>query len=373
MKARIFIAVFIFILIFLSVPFHATDTDKIIDEQIEDYGVDDIEEYIPDSAKENAEEYGEITIDEAKSILNVENAIGFCIKVFFSVFGNKARLIIELAALAFVMWLFNVLSEENRQSGIGKILNFVTVAAASAIFFDAVFVTADTLISQFGELFTFLSSLIPVLLTLTAAEGYTATAAAVGSAVSFGIFVVTFLINSFITPFTAMYLSLGIASSMTDSVDFRKIAQSIRNIVNGIFGAIFCVFSAIMVSQKYFALAGDSLSRRTLKFAAGSFLPLAGSGISEGVDTAFACAAVLRTNVGSVGVAVLFFTVVPPVMEIGATLFLIAITRAICGFFENEALASFFSVISNVFAVLLTVSVLAALMVFLSLAVLVRL
>ncbi|PWM45522.1 MAG: hypothetical protein DBX47_04345 [Clostridiales bacterium] len=372
MKFKVFVFVLVCMVSVFSLPVFANETDDIINRQKEDYNIEEIDDYIPDSARENAEEYGELSIENAKELIGVQTVFAFCWKSFLSVFGNKIRLVVELLALAFLMWLFNVMNERDKNPGLQKILSYATVAAAAVIFFETVFSASQTLISQCGELLTFLGALLPVLLTLTAAGGYGATASAVGVTTSFGLSIVAFLINSFIMPFTAMYMSLGIAAAMTDSVDFKRISQSIKNIVAGAFAGFFCVFSAVMVSQKYFALAGDSLSRRTLKLAAGSFLPLAGAGISEGVDTAFACAAVLRTSVGGLGVAVLFFTIIPPILEILATLIIISLARAICGFFENETLASFFTVISNVFMILLTVSALSALIIFLALAVLVK-
>ena len=57
MKFKVFVFVLVCMVSVFSLPVFANETDDIINRQKEDYNIEEIDDYIPDSARENAEEY----------------------------------------------------------------------------------------------------------------------------------------------------------------------------------------------------------------------------------------------------------------------------------------------------------------------------
>ena len=76
------------------------------------------------------------------------------------------------------------------------------------------------------------------------------------------------------------------------------------------------VLISVISFQSILSAGKDSVSMRTVKFAASNFIPIVGSAVSESMRTITAGMRLLRTSVGTTCILALFLTALPVMIEI---------------------------------------------------------
>ena len=377
MKSSVKIILTVLFIVLFSFSASATTAENItandiIERQKEEYGINDLDKNVPESAKKSAEDYGNLKLENAENLLDAKKIIGFVFQCFFKVLSQKGSILLKLAAMLVLIYVVSTMSTDGANGGIMKALSYITLVIAALILFDTVFTSANTLIDSFNDLSIFMGSLTPVLLAVTGASGAPAAAGTAGLTLTAALEVFSVIVNSCVLPCTNMYLALGAGGGITSNMNLKNLSVFVRNFAVGIISFILCIFTGVMSVQSFISVSGDSLSRRTMKFAAGSFIPIAGGSIGDGLDTVFTCAAVLKSSVGAFGIIVLFFTIITPLLDIVANIIILSIAKSICVFFNNNTLSSFFSITKDAFSILFTVAAGFSIMIILALTIMIR-
>jgi stage III sporulation protein AE len=298
-KIIIYTAVMFIILLFNTLPAHAATIDDIIEEQKQTYDLEQLEDQIPDSADKAARDLDEpLTLDNIASFLKPEKIFFYIVNIIIKIAGDKGSIILKIGAILAVTYIISSLSETYTNNNILKIISYISLVITSLILFETIFSTSKTLISSLNEISSFMQALIPIMTALLSASGNPASGAVGGTVLFAAIEVFSVIINSFVLPCTNMYLSLGVGAGLTGNVNLKGISAFLRNAAVICITFILTIFIGIMSLQKVLAMSGDSLTKRALKFAAGSFIPVAGGPIGEGVETVFACAGSLKSTAG---------------------------------------------------------------------------
>lgn len=364
--------IFIFIL-FNTIPVYAVSVEDIIKEQKEAYNLEQLEDEIPKSAENEARDFDEaLTIENVGNFLNPGKIITYIIKVLFKIAKDKGSIIIQIGAILAVSYVITTLSEVYASNGILKIVNYLSLIIASVILFESIFTTSETLISSLNDISSFMQSLIPIMATLLGASGNPASGAVGGMVLLAAVEVFAIIINSFILPCTNIYLSLGVGAGLTGNMNLKGLSAFLRNASVICITFILTIFIGIMSLQSVLAMSGDSLTKRALKFAAGSFIPIAGGPIGEGLETVFACVGSLKSSSGVFGLIVIFLVILPPILEVFFQWFILGIAVDLCNFFNNSVLSTFFSITRDVFAILMTIALGYSTMLFLMLTIMTK-
>ncbi|MDF2686048.1 MAG: Sporulation stage protein [Clostridia bacterium] len=367
-KIIIFISIILIFIFYNIIPLYATTLDDIIEEQKKVYDLEYLEDQVPDSADEAARDLDEpLTIENVAGFLKPEKIFSYIINIIIKIAKDKGSIILKLGAILAVVYVTGSLSETYASNGILKIISYISLVISSLILFESIFNTSKTLISSLNDISSFMQSLIPIMAALLGASGNPASGAVGGLVLFTAIEVFSVIINSFIIPCTNMYLSLGVGAGLTGNINLKGISAFLRNAAVICITFILTIFIGIMSLQKVLAMSGDSLTKRALKFAAGSFIPVAGGPIGEGLETVFACAGSLKSSAGVFGLIIIFLIVLAPILEIFFQWFILDIAVNLSNFFNNSILSSFFSITRDVFAILLTLALGYSVMLFLML------
>ncbi len=159
----------------------------------------------------------------------------------------------------------------------------------------------------------FMLSFLPVFFSITAANGGVKTAAAGSTALLLASEVTVQIIAFAVVPIASAQLCLSISGGVGDISPAHKLSEALKKGCLFLMTLTFTIFLGLLSVQTAISSAADSLSLKTAKFVVGSFVPVAGTALSETISTLFSSVKILQNGVGVFGIVVVLLTVLPTV------------------------------------------------------------
>ena len=151
------------------------------------------------------------------------------------------------------------------------------------------------------QISVFSGTLQPVLATVLATGGNTATATVLQAATMVVFDLVIRLVNALFVPAACAYLAITAVDAAAGNGMLRGIADGIKSLTSGVLKLILTLFTA------YLAIAGgvsgnvDRMTLKTAKLAVSGAVPVVGGVISDATETMLSGAASLRGSIGIFG------------------------------------------------------------------------
>jgi stage III sporulation protein AE len=160
---------------------------------------------------------------------------------------------------------------------------------------------------------TFLLSAIPILSVLMSVSGAVNSAAVQGACHSFMITGISYVSSNILLPLLRTLFCFSLLDGSQEGRMggivrfFQKTAKNV------------CIFSFLFITaalslKNALASASDSLGMRSVRFAAGSFIPVVGSLVGESSKTLSAALKVVRTECGTTVLVVLLIVLLQPIL-----------------------------------------------------------
>ncbi|MBO5036441.1 MAG: hypothetical protein J6D42_05115 [Clostridia bacterium] len=300
---------------------------------------------------------GELSYENSSEIFSFSTIIQYVFSAFFDALGEKTAFISQLFILLFALYLINSFAESFCSEKIVSAMSFAVVAVSTVSVFSTVFSSVDAVSEAFTQLSGFLSAMLPSFLTSLASAGYSSVASSGGGALFFSVEIISAVICGCLKPFSTAYICIGAASGISDNFNLKTLSSFIRNFIITSMSLVLTLFGGIMALQTTLSMTSDTLFKRTAKLAAGTFIPVFGGALGEGLETAFASAVVMKNGIGIFGTAVVFLTMLPSLCSLAADLIVVSVSCGVCGFFGNEKALAFFSVVRDCLAIVFTAAV----------------
>lgn len=167
-----------------------------------------------------------------------------------------------------------------------------------------------------------MQALFPMLVTLLAAVGGTASSAFYQPAVMAAAGIMTTLVEHVTMPLAVGVAALTMVGGVSDSLRVTRLCKLFRQAANWTLGLGFTVFIGVMTVQGLGAAALDGVSIRTAKYAMDRFIPIVGGMFADTVDTLVGCSLVIQNALGVLGLLLLLGLLLTPLLRLVMTLFL---------------------------------------------------
>ncbi len=168
--------------------------------------------------------------------------------------------------------------------------------------------------------------------------------------------------ENLLLPLTNVYLAIGVCSAVSDEYNFAAIGKNIRKFLIWVIGLMVLGFRTVMKLQSGAAAAGDRLTQKYIRSAVGSFIPMVGNTLSQGVDGLFAVAAGVKTSFAIAGVLIILSVLLPALIPIGINGLLWSFCKWIAEFMNDTTVRSIADVLANSFYLMLALGSCVALM-----------
>ncbi len=157
----------------------------------------------------------------------------------------------------------------------------------------------------------FMLSFLPVFFGITASSGAVKTAAAGSTALLLACETTVQIIAFLVVPIAYSELCLAISGSISEISPALKLSLALKKGCSFLMTLSFTIFLGFLSVQTAITSAADSLSLKTTKFVVGSFVPVAGSALSETISTLFGGIKILQNGVGVFGIIGVLVVVLP--------------------------------------------------------------
>lgn len=321
-----------------------------LDETLDSLGADKIEKALPDDAKDILENH-EIKADNSLN-KGLSDIFGQASARFAGILGETLASCAKILCVALLCGLFSGFNSE-----IGSKIKIPSVTLAGVTVIAVISVgdistLAGAARETLAELNVFSKTLLPSLAAASAAAG-SPTAAVAGQTAAFicSDLLITVICRVFI-PFIYIYLAISTVNCALGNQTLDKFALFIKNSVTGVLKWGLMLYMAYITLTGVLASAGDSMLRRTARFAISGSVPVVGGIVSEAADTVLGGAMLLRNSIGIFGAVAIIASVCLPALRTGVSYLVFKATSAVCAPFTESALASALERIADVFGML---------------------
>lgn len=361
------IIVIIFIIFTLTLTVEAEETD-IYKQQLENSGALEIEEHLPDYVKEYLEQ-NSIDISDYNWVNTLTSENVFSHIWGFLKSGIKVPLITLSSILAII--LISAILFQTENNSVNGAVMFATSLATVGVVCVPIFSVISASVNAMKGCAVFMTAFIPVFAVIVASSGHIATSVSMSTLLLAATNAVSYISNFAVVPLMGGYLSISVASSVTPFLNNNGISAAIKKFSFWVMSFISTVFLGILSIQTAVNTSADNLSMRTAKFIIGSSVPVAGSVLSEALNTLTASMSLLKTSVGIYGVVICCLIFLPILIELLLWRFTLWITEFISQTFSLSKISGLLQALDTVLSVLVGVILLNCAMFVLSLTVLV--
>lgn len=285
-----------------------------------------------------------------KAVLSSEELLSWMASKAAGVFERSLwrmiRLLIPALLVATVEQLFDP------KNGTSKTVRYV------GLMMTMVFLIADmrehVMISNqtISEMSGLMQAIFPLLVTLLAAVGGTASSAFYQPAVMAAAGTMTTLIQNVTMPFALSVAVLTMVGGLSDSLRISKLCRLFRQVADWTLGFGFTVFIGVMTVQGLGSAVVDGVSIRTAKYAMDNFIPIVGGMFADTVDTLVGCSLLIQNAVGILGLLLLLCKLLAPLLRTLMTMFLYRAVSALLQPVSDSPLCKCIGDYADVFSLL---------------------
>lgn len=292
-----------------AVTAHAAETD----EQLEDYSARverQLETAIDEETKQLMEETG-----SDKGDLSAVTPASIAAALWDRICSSAAEPIKTAGKLTAVL-ILTALVKCFSQGALLQGFSVISTLASMTIIYQLVYGAFTGVCGFLDKLSAFMLSYIPIYASVTAASGGFA---AGGSyyASTIGICEIIGLASrNIIMPFLSLFTALSFTAAINPDMHFAEAASSVKNAVKITLTALMTVFTGLVSLKSISGAAADTAASKMVRFGASSFIPIIGGSVSEAYSTVYAGIGVIRSTVGTIGIAAAGAMLMKPVAEL---------------------------------------------------------
>lgn len=223
-------------------------------------------------------------------------------------------------------------------------LRFVCALCTGMAFYGAVKGIWTHISEAVSRVTLFMSAILPSMTALCASSGSVSTAAAGNAGFSILLTLLERLCSDVLLPLLNVCFALSLTNSLSEASPCKTngAAALVRNIFTLASGAVMLVFCLSLKYQTKIAASADGALLRSVKFAAGSFLPLVGGSISEAAASVLGSIERIKTASGTAAAVTVVAAFVPVTVETAVCRIAMGVISAAAGLLgcEREAALS---------------------------------
>ncbi len=290
-------------------------------------------------------------VQEASTLSAILRAVGQVMGVTLT---QNLALLAKLCGILALAATFRAAVGE-RKNGTEGTISLVTVLAITLMLFAG----EETKFSQMEQFFdtvrTVCLSLIPLMGALYAMGGNVAAAVANHGVMSGFLAILETACSGVVVPVACALVALAILDAVTGKASLASLAALLRRTFTLGLSFFMMLLTFVLGMQHTLAKGSDTLALRTVRFAAGSFLPVVGGSISESLRTVAGSVEYLRGAVGIGGILVVFFLFLPTFLTVLLTRITFSLSSAVAGLLSCSREQKLLGEISSVWGYFLAV------------------
>ena len=363
MKKVIFKIAWIFLiylalnLIIPSVIAADTNTTDILEEQGEEFGIQD---FINDSKEFAGEFFSDIDIGEIlDSAIQGKIDNSSIIKKILNLLGSEVvesiKAIGSILAIIVIHAILRAISENLENESVTKLIYYAQYILIITIimgnFSSIIKMVQDTS----TNLVAFMNMLVPLLITLMMYTGSIVTSGVLEPIILFMINFIGNMIQNILIPLVLVFASLVIMSKLSDRVQIDKLAKFLKSGIVWVLGIVLTIFVGVLSLEGTMSSSVDGITAKAAKTIVSSAVPVVGKILSDSVETVLGGGIILKNAVGVVGVIIVLGICIMPIIKLATLTIAYKLLTAITEPIADAKVTSLLDQIGDIFKIFLAI------------------
>lgn len=330
------------------------DPVSVYADEIENYLKDtdkSLSDVIPSEADELLEQ-NDISLENSQNVskLSVSYWINLVKDIFFEKIEQPLKLLGQMLIIILTLTLIKSLMEG---SELDSLLSVIGALASVGILYTSLSECVNIVNETIASASVFMYTYVPIFSSILSAGGCATSGITYYVIILAVCEIIGYITKNMLLPFLGFTVAASIAEAINPSFLGVNLSGSLKNISKWILGFITTVFIGVISIQGILGTAADTLGTRAIKFAASSFIPIVGGAMSEAYSTFFGSVSFIRSGVGAVGIVVLLFTVLSPLISVLCLKIVLSVSKGVSAFFGQQSISSLLSGINSVLSIIL--------------------
>ena len=241
---------------------------------------------------------------------------------------ENLSLLAKICGILVLSAVFRILAKNKETGGtVGKALSLCATLSLVLVIFSVQRTRFSEIATYFEVMQTLSVAMLPLMGALYAMGGNVGAAMANHGVMSVFLTLLENTLSRTVLPIAGICLALGILDAVSGKLNLRPLGGLIKRTYTVCFSFLMLMLCGVLGVQTTLAKGSDTLALRSMRFAAGSFLPVVGGSVSEALRTVAGSVQYLRGVVGVGGILVIFFAFLPIFLSV----LLNRITFLLCG------------------------------------------
>ncbi|MBR2464044.1 MAG: hypothetical protein IKB41_01240 [Clostridia bacterium] len=266
-------------------------------------------------------------VQEASTLSAILRAVGQVMGVTLT---QNLALLAKLCGILVLSATFRAAVGE-RKNGTEGAISLVSVLAITLMLFAGEGTRFSQMEQFFGTVRALCVALIPLMGALYAMGGNVAAAVANHGVMSGFLAILETACSGVVVPVACVLVALAVLDAVTGKGSLCSLANLLKRTFTFGLSFFMMLLTFVLGLQHTLAKGSDTLALRTVRFAAGSFLPVVGGSISETLRTVAGSVEYLRGAVGIGGILVVFFLFLPTFLSVLLTRLTFSLSGAVAG------------------------------------------
>ena len=222
-----------------------------------------------------------------------------------------------------------------------------------------------------NQMTNFMQAMLPVLITVMSSMGSFTGAALFKPVVIGSAEVISKIIMEVVMPLIIMMSVIYLINSINENIQISYLAKFLQKAAGVLIGLCLTIFVGIATVQGVTSNSVDNLTVTTMKFAAGSFVPIIGHVLTDTLDVMFSSSLVISSALRMISVIALFVIISLPVAKIVVLILIYKFTAAVVQPIVDKKLADALDGIGDSLTILLIAIICVGVMFYMSLTILI--
>jgi len=303
--------------------------------------------------------------------LNVKDVYSLIINAMFGGVGQSVPSVVQIIVIAL---LFSIISHFKPSFGDTA----VSKAALTAQHVIIGTLTIGILVNAFSigtnavsGMTSFTEKFFPVMLALLTALGGITSAGILSPATVMLTTGISLFFNNFIMPMIIALAVFTLVNGFSSGIKLGGFCALIKSVIKWSIGISFTVFLGVIAIQGLLGSTIDGVSVKAAKYTIDKLVPIVGGVFSDSVDVLISCTLLIKNAVGIAGIIIIAGIVITPVFGILAHYFLFKLSGAVLEPVAGGEISKFASDAGDVALMLFAAVLAAALMFFITTAVII--
>lgn len=311
-------------------------SEELIIKQLDNIDIHGLEETIKNINKDTFTYFPKINIKDmifsllkGEETFTLKDTLNGILKYVFKETVANASLLAKLIVLSILCAFLTNLSSGFENDAVGKLAYTVCYLVVIAIAIKSFSIATTIGIAAINDMVSFMQALLPVLLTLLMSMGAVTTSAMFQPIIIASVSIISTLMKDIIMPIIFFSAILSIINHLSAKVQVSKLASLLKQVCIVLIGFTLTIFTGIITIQGVATSTSDGITIRTARFAVDTFVPVIGGFVSEAFDTIMGCSLLLKNAIGAIGLIIVAFIVLMPLLKILSLIFIYKITTVL--------------------------------------------